>query len=205
MRILLIIIFLCVSLFTNAQNIQVFTNTRENLITTEYYKAFNNHGTVYYFTDFKINKHGYSEAYTELSVYYNIKDIFSPTLQYNAGINHDFYIEPVYLIGLSKQFVINEKHNLSFDLMYRYQKELLLENEYLHGYQLTTIFLFNYKKIEFSGIIDFWNIQYYIFEPQLWYKINNVIYTGCEFRLSNYNILNDYQNYILLGFKFNLN
>lgn len=204
MKSFLIGIFLLCALSLSGQNIQFLTSIERHIATFEIYKTLDK-VTLDYFTDFKMSKNGYSEAYSEICVYYNLNNIVSPTIQYNAGLNRDFYIQPVYLLGLSKSFVIKESFNLSFDLMYRYQKELIFENEVHNGYQLTTKFSQDFDKIQYSGYCDFWNLRYYIFEPQGWYKFSKRFYAGLELRISNYSPMDDYQNYLMLGLKWNIN
>jgi hypothetical protein len=189
-----------------AQNIQVLINEKNNLATFEIYKAFD-HSSLYYFSDFKFSKNGYDEVYSEISYYQNIKEILLLTAQYNAGLNKDFHIKPIYLTGLSKTFTIWENFNFSFDVLYRYQVELITEPEIdwgNNGFQITTSFSQSYDKVEVSGYCDFWNFQYFIFEPQGWWKFSKRIYAGLEWRVSNYDLLEDYENYVMLGLKFNL-
>jgi hypothetical protein len=62
----------------------------------------------------------------------------------------------------------------------------------------------NLDKVQFSGYCDFWNTKYFIFEPQGWWKFSKRIYAGLEWRFSNYDLLGDYENYIMFGFKWNL-
>lgn len=72
------------------------------------------------------------------------------------------------------------------------------------GYQITTIFSKKWDKFETSGYIDFWNTGYFIFEPQTFWKFSKRIYLGAEIRLSNYTLLDNYKNYAMLAFKWNL-
>lgn len=201
------ILFLCI--FGNAfsQNIQILNGMNSqkdyvNFVTFELYRPMN-HCTIYYFTDFKIDNAGYFEAYTELATYLNVTKSFSLSAQYNAGLNKDFQIQPVYLAGVSNAFTIGT-FNLSVDVLYRFQKELILENEWKHGYQITAVFLQDFDKIQISGFCDFWNSGYFIFEPQGWYKFSKRVYAGLEWRASNYSLLGTHENYVMLGFKFNL-
>jgi len=207
----LIFIFLILLSITivKAQNIQVLNGilgdgTYGNISTFELYKDLKG-GPLYYFTDFKMSKNGYFEAYTEISKYwYFTEDKFSITTQYNAGLNKDYQIQPVYLLGLSKGFIIKGNFNLQFDVMYRYQKELVLDNEQHNGYQITTIFSRDWKKAQVSGYLDFWNTKYFIFEPQVWYKVIPNIFLGLEYRASNYYVMEGYDNYVLIGIKWNM-
>ena len=214
MKKLLVFALLLCSFGLNAQNFQALSNGKINFVTFELYKPLK-HGTVYYFTDFKVNHDGVTEAYSEVSGYVNITKTFSATLQYNAGLNKTFRIYPVYLGGVSKAFTIGKSFNLSFDLTFRHQNFLYFpDKEKTNGYQLTTTFLQDSKKIQVSGYCDFWNSKYYIFEPQGWYKLTNRIYLGLEWRVSNYDdVLNydatggfigNYANYVMFGMKLNL-
>jgi hypothetical protein len=187
-----------------AQNIQFLRGSKDlNFVTFELYKPLE-HGTLYYFTDFKFSKNGYYEAYSEISKYWNLTKTVSLTAQYNAGLNENFQIKPVYLGGISKAFKLGENFDLSIDGMYRYQKELILSDEKQNGYQITINFCQNLDKIQISGYYDFWNSKYYIFEPQAWYKLFKRIYLGLEWRKSNYDLLENYENYFMFGFKWNL-
>lgn len=205
----ILFLFLCLFSFGNvfSQNIQFLNGMNPqkdyvNWATIEMYRPMM-HGTVYYFTDFKIDKAGYFESYTEVATYLNLSETFSLSAQYNAGLNQDFRIQPVYLAGVSKAFSLGTL-NLCVDVLYRYQQELLAENEWKHGYQITANFLQDLNKIQISGFLDFWNAGLFIFEPQGWYKITDRIYAGIEWRASNYSLLEDYENYVMLGIKWNL-
>jgi len=189
-----------------AQNIQFLGGLNSdkefvNWVTTEFYKT-QEYGALYYFTDFKINKDGFLETYTEISKYWNISKIGALTIQYNAGINKNFQIKPIYLTGISKAFSY-ENFNMQFDVMYHYQVECTPE-EKTHGYQITTIFSQDFKNIQYAGYIDFWNSKYFIFESQGWWKFSKRVWAGLEWRVSNYDLLEDYENYFMFGFKYNL-
>jgi hypothetical protein len=196
-----------------AQNVQILNGfsgingSYVNFATFELYKDLKG-GPLYYFTDFKMSNKGYFEAYTEISKYwYFTQDKFSVTTQYNAGLNKDYQIQPVYLLGLSKGFLIKGNFNLQFDAMYRYQKDLCADSitkEQHNGYQITTIFSRDWKKFQLSGYLDFWNTKYFIFEPQVWYKATKNIFIGAEYRASNYSLLENYRNYIMFGLKWDM-
>jgi hypothetical protein len=66
------------------------------------------------------------------------------------------------------------------------------------------IFAENLDKIQISGYCDYWNFRYYMFEPQVWYKVANRLCAGLEFRISNYSLLEEYSNYAMIGIKWNL-
>ena len=212
-RLLILALLLC-SFAVNAQNFQALSNGKIDFVTFELYKPLK-HGAVYYFTDFKINHNGVDEAYSEVSGYLNITKTFSATLQYNAGLNKEFIIYPVYFGGVSKAFTIGKSFNLSFDVTFRHQNFLYLpDKEKTNGYQVTATFLQDSKKVQVSGYCDFWNSRYFIFEPQGWYKLTNRLYLGLEWRASNYDeVLNynftggfigNYANYVMFGVKLNL-
>jgi len=191
---------------TYAQNIQFLggvnsNNDFVNFATVEFYKT-QECGSIYYVTDLKISKDGFSEAYTEISKYWNINKLGSLTVQYNVGINKYFQIKPVYLAGISKSFSY-DKFNIQFDAMYHYQVECTSE-EKTHGYQITTIFSQDFKKMQYSGYLDFWNSKYFTFEPQGWWKFSKRVWAGLEWRASNYDLYGDYENYFMFGFKYNL-
>ena len=215
-----------------AQNIQFLTDGMKSIGTFEIYKTLE-HGALYYFTDFKINKNGYSEAYSEISKYWTIgKSSWSVTAQYNAGVslndyktnNTGFHIYPVYLGGVEKAFSIGKNFNIAIDVLYRYQNYLYgiylnngMHKELHNGFQITPIFSENLNKFQISGYCDVWPNQtgfYYIFEPQAWWKFSKRVYVGFEWRNSNYaDVLNTdingiyaghFANYLMLGFKWNL-
>jgi hypothetical protein len=226
-------LLLFVLLPLSAQNIQFITDGKKSIATFEIYKTLE-HGALYYFTDFKMNKNGFDEAYSEISKYWSIgKSTWSLTAQYNAGLSFNkdsvspvngthhsvgFHIYPVYLGGISKAFSIGKNFNISVDLLYRHQNFLYLSNKERHdGVQTTIVFSENLDKISISGYADIWLNQdglYYIFEPQAWYKFSKRIYAGLEWRNSNYgDVLNtdingdhtaNYANYLMVGFKWNL-
>ncbi len=213
-KLLTVLFLLCIIQVIEAQNVQFISNGKINIATFEIYKPLE-HGAMYYFTDFKMSKNGYTEAYSEISKYWNIGKIGALTLQYNAGLNETFHIFPVYLGGVSKSFTFGKNFNLEFDLMYRHQNFLYLaDKEKQDGYQLTTIFSESFGKFQFSGYCDYWNFNYFIFEPQGWYKFSKRVYAGLEWRLSNYDdVLNfdaigsfigKYSDYLMVGFKWNL-
>lgn len=211
----LILAFLVISVSLSAQNIQFLTNGKENFATFEMFKPYD-HGTFYYFSDFKMTKNGINEVYSEISGYVNIYKTLSVTAQYNAGLNQDFTIFPVYLCGLSKSFKIGQKIDLSIDALYRHQNFLYLgDEEKQNGYQITTVFSGNFNKIQVSGYCDFWNTKYVIFEPQAFYNVYKSLWLGLECRTSNYSdVLNynaegdyigQYSNYIMAGLKWVIN
>lgn len=205
--IFILLIILSFSIY--GQNIQVLNglsnhNSYVNFTTIELYKSLPK-GQLYYFTDFKMSKNGYWESYSEISKYWQIsKKGYNLTIQYNTGLNKDFQIKPAYLGGLSKEFVIDHNFIVSVDILYRYQTELITNNEYNHGYQTTLIFSKIFDKLQLSGYCDCWNTHYFIFEPQIWYNLYNDISIGAETRISNYNVLEDYTNYIMLGLRWDL-
>ena len=210
MKKLVLSLFLMSSiLIVNAQNFQFLKGinpdkSNVNFATFELYKPLD-HGALYFFTDFKMSKEGFVESYSEISKYWNVGKIGAVTLQYNAGLNKDFQIQPVYLAGVSKLFEFGDApFVLSFDILYRHQKELILENEKANGYQITMIFLQDMKRIQLSGYCDYWSGNYYIFEPQGWFKLFERVWIGLEWRASNYNLLEDYENYMMFGVKWNL-
>lgn len=211
---LLLPLLLLFAIPMNGQNIQGLVSKNVNFATFELYKPMD-HGTLYYFTDFKMNKDGFEEAYSEISGYLNVSKIWSLTAQYNAGLNKTFTIYPVYLGGVSKAFTLGKSFNVSIDALYRYQDFLYLpDDEKQHGYQITLTFSQDLPKISLSGYCDFWNTKYYIFEPQAFYKLFEKLWVGLEWRASNYDdILNydaegqfigNYANYVMFGLKWNL-
>lgn len=215
MKKLLIVTLAFCSLSLYGQNIQFLTNGKLNFATFEIYKPYDK-GALYYFSDFKMSKNGIEEVYSEISGYVKIYKTFSITAQYNAGLNREFQIYPVYLCGISKSFVFGEHLELSIDALYRHQNFLYLpDEEKQNGYQITTVFISDFKKFQISGYCDLWNTKYVIFEPQIWYKVLNRLWIGLEGRTSNYSdVLNynatgdfigNYSNYIMGGIKWNIN
>lgn len=209
-----ILLFVLFTTSISAQNIQGLVGNKVNFTTIEIYKPMD-HGTFYGFTDFKLDKDGIQEAYTEVSGYVNFAKTWSLTTQYNAGVNRTFTIYPVYLAGVSKAFTIGKTLNLSIDVLYHYQSFLYLPDiEKKHGYQITVNFCQELEKVCVSGYCDFWNTKYYIFEPQGWYKLTKKLWLGLEWRTSNYDaVLNyddegqfigNYANYVMFGIKLNL-
>lgn len=201
-----IILLVAINLSAMSQNIQILgglssDKSTVNWATFELYKPLEK-GSMYYFTDFKMDKNGYFEAYTEISKYWNAGPI-SLTTQFNAGLNKDFQILPIYLFGIQKLWEIGD-FILSFDVLYRYQQELILDDEWTHGYQVTMIYLRDWENFQISGYCDFWNNKYIVFEPQAWWKTFDRVWIGAELRLSNYGLLENYTNYAMLGLKWNL-
>ena len=214
-KLITILVLLCVVGITNAQNFQFlygYGNDKPvNFITSEIYKT-QDHGSFFYFTDFKMDKDGYFEAYTEVSKYWNItKNGLSVTAQYNVGIYSDgtdaFRIDPVYLDGFQKATEV-DGWILSLDVLYRYDKYTKQS-----GAQTTFIFIKELNKWLLSGYCDVWNSGLYdpnetptviMFEPQLFYSISKQISIGIEGRLSNYTLLTPYKDYIMMGIKWNL-
>ena len=210
----LILILLSVTVSLNAQNIQLLTNGNLNFATFELSKTYK-HGALYYFSDMKMDKDGFREVYSEISGYVNIYKTLSVTAQYNAGINKEFLIYPVYLCGLSNAFTFGDHFTLSVDVTYRHQNYLYIPSEEkTNGYQITPSFVLDYKKFQASGYCDFWNSKYYILEPQAWYKLFKTLWIGAEWRMSNYSDVLDYDmngyymgsyaNYIMGGIKWNI-
>lgn len=214
-KVITILAFLCFVTVTQAQNFQFlygYGNGKPvNFITSEMYKV-QEHGTFYYFTDFKMDLDGYFEAYTEVSKYWNLsKNGLSLTAQYNVGIYSDgtdaFRIDPVYLAGFQKAAMISG-WILSMDVLYRYDQFTSQS-----GAQMTFIFIKEWNKWLLSGYCDLWNSGVYeenvsplvyMFEPQLFYSITDRFSIGIEGRISNYTLLNPYKDYAMLGVKWNL-
>jgi hypothetical protein len=227
-RLLFVLIISFIGIVTQAQNFQFISNGQNHIATAELFKPLE-HGKLYYFTDFKVDNNGFHEAYTEISKYWNLTKTISLTAQLNVGLsfnettfkptvdNHlgnGFHIYPVYLGGLSKSFKLGQT-DVSIDVLYRYQSFLYIPlEEKQHGYQITTCFIQDLKKIQLSGYCDFWNTKYVIFEPQAWYKLFKRTWVGLEWRVSNYSDILDtdingnqsgkYANYVMFGFKWNL-
>jgi hypothetical protein len=215
---------------TYGQNFQLLSNGKYHIATAELFKPLE-HGHLYYFTDFKMDRNGFHEASTEISDYWDITKDLSLTAQLNEGISFNettftstmnsdthlgpgFHIYPVYLGGIEKSFTLGKTFNLSFDVLYRYQTFLYIPSELHNGYQITAIFIQDLKDIQMSGYCDFWNTKYYIFEPQAWYKAFKRVWFGLEWRASNYQDILDtdvdgnpsgkYANYVMFGIKWNL-
>jgi hypothetical protein len=230
MKKFLIPILLLCTIAVNGQNFQLLSNGTEHIGTVELFKTLE-HGHMYYFTDFKMDKNGFHEAYTEISDYWNITKTISLTAQLNGGLSFNqntftekpplnsnigpgFHIYPVVLGGFEKTFTLGKTFNLAFDVLYRYQAFLYLPGEQQNGYQITAIFSQDLKKIQMSGYCDFWNTKYFIFEPQAWYKVFKRVWAGLEWRTSNYDGVLDtdidgnpsgkYANYVMFGIKWNL-
>jgi hypothetical protein len=203
----------------NAQNIQFLKGVKDlNFVTIELFKPLE-HGRLYYFTDFKMNKSGFLESYTEISKYWNLTKTISLTAQFNGGLNRGFRIYPVFLFGFSKCVSLN-KLDLSLDVLYRKDRGTDSTNIRIgDGVQLTGTFLRDWGHFQISGYCDLWqtknsekyNIKnhsvIFIFEPQAWWKFSKRIYLGIEGRLSNFNSalgLDNYAKYVMFGFKWNL-
>lgn len=200
---------------SSAQNIQVlygYGNQQPvNFVTVEMYKT-QDHGALYYWTDFKLDWDGYFDSYTEISKYWFItKKGLSATVQYNAGIYADgdqaVRVVPVYLVGLQRSANFGE-WNMSMDLLYRY-------DQFTHqsGVQLTYMYMKEWNKFLFSGYLDVWNSGIYdpeatstvaVFEPQLFYSITKRIAVGIEARVSNYTISLPYKDYVMVGLRWDL-
>jgi len=224
-KIIIFILFIS-SISIKAQNIQILggigsDKTFTNFITTEIFRPLE-YGKFYYFTDFKINQNGYFDSYSEISKYWNLtKTGFSITGQINLGMYIDtitmkgFQINPVYLVGFSKEGSVG-KWILSLDVLYRSDQGL---ND--QGAQLTGCFLRDTEHFQISGYCDLWqttnsaaytknknNSVIIIFEPQAWWKFSKRIYLGIEGRVSNFDNedlgLGNYSSYCMIGFKWNL-
>jgi hypothetical protein len=228
-RIVAILLFSLIVGFTSAQNFQVLNGIGSdksyvNFVTAELFKPLD-HGKFYGFTDLKLNKNGYFDSYTELFGYLNIgKKGYSITGQVDAGLftveGTGVQIYPVYLLGISKEAVIND-WVLTLDVLYRMDRGLNLEGLKIgNGAQLTGTFLKDGKHLQFSGYCDLYqteNSQYYNknrqslivqFEPQLWWKFSKRVFLGVEGRISNFTDpdlgLYNYSSYAMVGLKFNL-
>lgn len=214
-KLITILLFSCIMGTIKAQDIQAlygYGNGKPvNFVTAEFLKS-SDHGIVKYFTDFKIDRDGYSESYTELSKYWFITPSGTAfTAQYNAGIRSDkgsdIRIVPVYLFGLSQWTEIND-FLISLDVMYRIDRFTKKD-----GTQLTFQLSRNWDRLEISGYCDIWDSGIYddkgnsvviLCEPQVFYRVYNQISIGFEGRLSNYSLLAPYDQYIMFGVKWNL-
>jgi len=214
-KLITILLFLCVTSISQAQNFQFFygygNDQPVNLITLEISKPLE-HGTFYYYNDFKMDAGGYFESFTEVSKYWRItKRGLSATVQYNVGIYCDdttsFRIDPVYLAGLQTSTEVSG-WVLSLDVLFRYE-----EFTNSSGVQGTFIFTKQWKDFLLSGYCDVWNSGLYdpnekatviVFEPQLFYSISRRFSIGIEGRVSNYTLARPYKDYIMLGLKWDL-
>jgi hypothetical protein len=214
-KILMILFFVCAAGIAHGQNIQFLygwgNGQPVNFVTVEMYKT-QDHGALYYWTDFKLDWDGYFDSYTEISKYWFIgQKGFSATVQYNAGIfadgNEAIRVVPVYLAGVQKAVEFGG-WNLSLDLLYRY-------DQFTHqsGAQTTFVFMKQWKKFLISGYCDVWNSGIYdpdvtstvaVFEPQIFYSITKRWAVGIEGRISNYTLTLPYKDYIMAGLRWDL-
>lgn len=226
---LLVVFFLFTSVALNGQNFQVLKGvgtdkSNVNFLTAELFKPLD-HGKFYGFTDLKLNKNGYFDSYTEVFKYWNIgKKGYSVTGQINAGLftteGTGIQINPVYLVGVSKEALIGDLV-LTLDVLYRMDQGLNLDGQKIgNGIQLTGTFLRDWDRFQISGYCDLWqteNSEYYNkdrnslivqFEPQAWWKFSKRVYLGLEGRISNFTDpdlgLYEYSNYCMVGLKWNL-
>ena len=181
MKNLLSLIILLISINIYSQNIQFTVNNIENhVITVEHFKPQTN-GKFFYFSDFTIDEDGQNSSYTEIFQYWKCF-----TVQYNFGMNEAFKFSPVYLFGLSKDINIKDI-NFTFDLLYRYENSLITENKIIENsnYQLSMSYIYDSDNLTVNGFVDYWNIDRYIFNCQIWYKIDSNFQIGTKGYLSN--------------------
>ncbi|PIS28780.1 MAG: hypothetical protein COT43_05740 [Candidatus Marinimicrobia bacterium CG08_land_8_20_14_0_20_45_22] len=181
-----------------AQNIQLNYDLRRECFTTtvEIFKP-DKLGSLFTFIDFNYENQGdvqnASMSYWEIARYFTIPAVpkLAATIQYNDGLTNEYSFNPVWLGGV--QYVVGgKKFSLLVDFLIR--KEF---NTQGLTFQLTTVWFYNFKKVEISGFIDVWNTGsegfpskkiVFLSEPQFWYKITNNILIGGEIEISrNFN------------------
>ncbi len=182
----------------SAQNIQLNYDLRRECFTTtvEIFKP-DKLGSLFTFIDFNYENQGdlrnASMGYWEIARYFTIPVVpkLSATIQYNDGLTNQGSFNPVWLGGV--QYAIGgKKFSLPIDFLIR--KEINTEGL---TFQLTTVWLYTFKKAEISGFIDVWSTGSeglppkkiaFLSEPQFWYKITNNILVGGEIEISrNFN------------------
>ncbi|MBD3195138.1 MAG: DUF5020 family protein, partial [Candidatus Lokiarchaeota archaeon] len=157
---IILILFSLTAVKVNGQNIQYQYNSQGNHFVTFEHLKFQKHGKFFYFSDFTLTEKGNTSSYTEIFQYYR-----GFTIQYNFGISEAQVINPVYLVGVSKDFTI-EKFNCSIDLLYRYTNSFSDENNLVknspHNYQLSLGYNREGDKFQINGFVDYWNLNSFI-------------------------------------------
>lgn len=191
-KLTIILLFFCN--ISSAQNIQYQYNIQGNHFVTFEHIKFQEHGRFFYFSDFTFTQEGNTSSYTEIFQYYR-----GFTIQYNFGIKEAQVINPVYLVGISKDFTI-EKFNCSIDLLYRYTNSFS-ENNIVknspHNYQLSLGYNREGDKFQICGFVDYWNLNSIILNCNVWYKYSENFYVGS--RMFSGNVL---PNTLSFGFKY---
>lgn len=195
---IIVIILLMTSLPLFGQNIQIHYDLYRECFTStlEIFKP-DKLGSLFTFVDFDYNNEGdmknASMGYWEIARYFKIPPVskLSATIQYNDGLTNTDSFNPVWLGGI--QYIFGKgKFSLPVDFLIR--KEVNTKGLTL---QLTTVWFFDFKKVEISGFIDVWNTGSDAFpskkivllsEPQFWYKLTPAILIGGEIEISrNFN------------------
>ena len=105
---------------------------------------------------------------------------------------------------MSKLFTLGESLTLSFDALYRYQTELILDGEWNHGYQVMMVYAQDWEHFQLAGYVDWWNVEYLHWESQIWWKATKKVFFGFEVSLSNYELYQPHANYAMAGLKWDL-
>ncbi len=212
-KLVLISLFFLTAGIIHSQDIQFLygsgKGSKVNVVTFEFNPVLKS-GPLTFFTDFKMDKDGYSEAYTEISKYWTLnKKGLSFTLGYTAGLGRvdsfGYKILPTYIIGFSKYVNISGA-DITCDVTY------WLGRSNNHGNQILNTITKDWKHFQYFSALYLWDHGKYSetnhftfqFEPQAWYKISKSLYIGAEIRISNYELLGTYENYIMGGIKWNL-
>lgn len=142
----------------SAANLQVHHNEYGNYFTVESFTPGDTE--IYAFADFY--QYGANVKIGEVAVYSN-RSKFNPTIQVEFGDSDFFEIEEVLLAGVRYK---------GLELLLRSDEEI----------QLTYVWFYRYKSLQFNGYVDVWGFDEVqaISQPQVWYWLNNYVAVGGE-------------------------
>jgi hypothetical protein len=148
----------------SAESLDVFSNEHGEYVTFSHFSP----GLVETFAFVDLYQYDPEVIYGEFCAYYNEFDI-APTVQAEFGDSELFEIEEVLLAGFRYNGV-----------------EVLFRSD--DTVQLTYVWFYRYKDIQFNGYIDAWDFNdlRVTTQPQLWYWINDSIAIGGEAFISYY-------------------
>jgi len=189
MKKLLVILFICVSAYSQAQNFQLHRDFERGQLTStfEMFKM-DKWGNTFTFIDFDYKGGDVSASYYEIArVIKTDKMPIGLHLEYNGGTSNMFSFRNAFLAGANYS---KGTKDWGFSTYAAYKD---FNGTSKGNVQLTATWYLNLLegKITFSGFADVWtenglsNNTVFISEPQLWYNATENISLGGELEISN--------------------
>ena len=163
----------------SAQSLDVFSNEYGEYVTFSHFSP----GQIETFAFVDLYQYDPEVIYGEFAVYYNEFE-FAPTVQAEFGDSELFEIEEVLLAGVRYK---------GFEVLFR-SDDLI---------QLTYVWFYRYKDVQFNGYVDVWDFDDIraTAQPQLWHWLTDSIAVGGEVFINYFD--GDVEHTPALGIKIN--